>query len=199
MYTMQGHLEKEGQYELFETTNGHQILALNNKNYFAIVKGKYGDILVKSDSDHQKKKTQKKGHFYLASFDDDPDFRDLPHLFLEEGDKFREWILPNNAPTEKDYKKKLIKTQDLLSREKVESHVKGSGQRSNEKHDDSPTRHARADKNHKSSDYKRKTRASSERGERSKADLYQEARKAGIEGRSNMNKEELENALKKNK
>jgi hypothetical protein len=130
---MHGELEREGNYELFETNHGHQILELNNKVWFAIIKGKYGDILVKSDSDHVKSKVLKKGRFYLADFNDDPSFKDMPHLFLEDGNKYREWILPNYEATEGDFQKKLVKTGDLVSKEKVKDHVKGSGKVGNEK------------------------------------------------------------------
>jgi len=122
---MAGKPEKEGKYELFESNHGNIILNLNDKNYFAIIRGNYGEILVKSDSDHVKEKTLKKGNFYLANFESDPAFKDMPHLFLEEKDNlYKEWILPNDRPTKADYQKKLIKTQHLISKEKMLSHIK---------------------------------------------------------------------------
>jgi len=122
---MRGKLEKQGNYELFETTNGHQILNLNNKNYFAVIKGQKGDMLIATDSDHEKARTINKGKFYLADFDNDPEFSDMPHLFLQEGDKYREWILPNDEPSKADYQKKLVRTKKMVSKSKVEEHVKG--------------------------------------------------------------------------
>ena len=40
---MRGELKKEGKYELFETTHQHQILSLDNKEYYALVEGQQGD------------------------------------------------------------------------------------------------------------------------------------------------------------
>ncbi len=122
---MKGTLEKQGDYELFETTKGHQILVLNQQAWFALIEGDQGDIIVHSDSDHEKKKTLYAGDFYLANFRDDPDFRDQPHLFLQEDDQYAEFILPNGLPTSKDHQKKLIRSEEKLSREKVMEHVKG--------------------------------------------------------------------------
>lgn len=60
---MRGKIEKQGQYELFETTHGHQILSIDDEQlqkeeFFAVVKGDEGDLLVHSDADHDKQKTQ---------------------------------------------------------------------------------------------------------------------------------------------
>lgn len=169
-------LENEGSYELFRTTKGHQILSLNGKNWFAVVKGQKGDILVHSDSDHQKEKTLKKGKFYLADFEDDPEFRDMPHLFLQEGDKYREWILPNNAPSEKDYQKKLVKTGKLVLKSKVEEHTKGRGDSGSEKQY----------KGRKENLYTK-----------TKNELYRLAQKREIPGRSKLNKDQLVKRLAK--
>ncbi len=167
---MRGKLENEGHYELFETTHGNQILNLNDKHFFAVVKGQRGDILVGTNEDHKKDKTLKEGHFYLSDFDDDPEFRDLPHLFLQEGNKYREWILPNDKPTQKDYQKKLVKTGNLVPRSKVERHVKGKGNVGSEKQYQEEPEGLRA---------------------KTKEELYEMARKKDLSGRSKMNKEEL--------
>lgn len=167
---MRGKLEKEGRYDLFETTEGHQILNLNDKSFFAVVEGKRGDILVGTDADHEKKKSVKKGQFYLANFDDDPEFRDLPHLFLQEGKKFREWILPNNYPTKSDYQKKLIRTSDLVSKSKVEEHVHGKGKKGTEKQYQGKPEGLRT---------------------KSKKELYEMAKKQDVPNRSKMKKEDL--------
>lgn len=190
---MQGKLEGEGKYELFETTKGHQILNLDDKNFFAVVKGKYGDILVRSDSDHEKKKTVKKGKYFHADFDDDPEFRDLPHLFLQEGSKFREWILPNDAPTDKDYQKKLVKADNLVDKATVEYHVKGSGKKGTEKKYKGTAKEA---KPKEEGTGKNRPAAKSGNLQRlSKSELYEKAKKKNIGGRSKMSKDDLVKAL----
>jgi hypothetical protein len=182
---MKGKLESEGSYELFQTTKGHQILSLNNKNYFAVIKGQKGEMLIGTDSDHEKEKTLKHGKFYLASFDNDPEFNDIPHLFLQEGNKFREWILPNDKPTEKDYQKKLVRTGNMVSMSKVEEHIKGSANKGSEKKaSGSPSRKSSSGRSRDNLDNK------------SKNELMEMAKKKNIRGRSAMNKKQLIEELK---
>lgn len=121
---MKNDLQKEGKYELFKTTRGHQIISLNNDDFYALVKGQQGDIIVKSDDNHDKEKTLSSGKFYYANFHEDPDFQDTPHLFLEEGDEFSEMILPEGFPVEKDYQKKLVRTELKISKDKILDHLK---------------------------------------------------------------------------
>lgn len=120
---MKGSLKREGEYELFKTSRGHQIIQLGQE-YYALVRGQKGDIIVKSDSDHEKDKTISMGKYYYADFKDDPDFQDTPHLFLEDNKQFREMILPEGFPQEKDYQKKLVRIDEKLPREKVLKHLK---------------------------------------------------------------------------
>lgn len=169
-------LEKEGKYELFETNHGHEILVLNDKDYFAIIDTSQGHILVDSDSDHKKDHTVDSGKFYLADFEDDPEFKDMPHLFLKEGKKYKEFILPNDLPTDSDTQKKLVEPDEKLSKKKVDEHVKGPGNKGSEKQ------------------YQGK-----EEGLRdeSKKELYDKAKEKNISGRSDMDKEQLVKAIKK--
>lgn len=193
---MQGNLEKRGQYELFETTHGHQILNLNNKNFYAVVQGQRGEILVRSDEDHEKKKTIRKGDFYLADFKDDPEFNDIPHLFLQEGkNQYREWILPQDVPTNKDYQKKLVRTDSKVDADKVKYHTEGSGKKGREK------KYSGTEKEAKSRDEAAGKKDSSQRESltrKSKSELYEMARHKNIKGRSNMDKAELVEALGRN-
>ena len=116
-------LKKQGHYELFETTKGHQILTLDEQDWFALIETNQGELIVHSDSDHEKEKTLQKGDFYLADFQDDPDFNDIPHLFLQEKDQYGELILPNGLPTSQDHQKKLIRSDEKFSADKVKQHV----------------------------------------------------------------------------
>lgn len=129
---MRGKLKKEGNYELFKTTENHQILTLEDKDFYALVEGQKGDIIVHSDSDHEKQKTVSKGKFYYADFDNDPAFKDMAHLFMEDGLKYREFILPEGFPTKSDTQKKLVRPKEKLSKEKVLNHVKGKGNKGDE-------------------------------------------------------------------
>lgn len=172
---MRGKLKDEGKYELFKTSHGHEILNLENNDYYALVEGQKGDLIIHSDSDHKKQKTISKGKYYYADFDNDPEFQDMAHIFMEDGSKFRELVLPEGLPTKSDHQKKLVRTDDKLSKDKVMEHVKGKGNKGNEK---------------QYSDRKEGLRA------KSKEELYDLAQKHDIEGRSKMDKEELVKNLK---
>lgn len=175
---MRGKLKKEGKYELLKTTHGHQILSLDDKEYYAIVEGQEGDIIVHSDSDHEKQKTLEKGQFYFADFDDDPEFQDMPHLFMEKGKKYMEMILPNGFPTKSNHQKKLVRTDNTIPQKKVEEHVKGKGNKGSEKQYEDKPEGLRA---------------------KSKNELYDIAKKEGIRGRSKMEKKELVKEVSKKK
>jgi hypothetical protein len=116
-------VEDKGNYELFETTRGHRILALNGQRWFALVEGQRGEILVHSDSDHEKDHTIQEGEFYLANFEDNPKFQDNPHLFLQKGDEFQELIVPNGLPTEQDHQKKVVGTDETVSKDELTDHL----------------------------------------------------------------------------
>lgn len=171
---MRGKLKKNGNYELFETTKGHQILNLDDKEFYAIVEGQKGDIIVHSDSDHEKKKTLEKGHFYFADFEDDPEFRDLPHLFMESGGKYHEFVLPNGLPSKSNHQKKLVRTEKEVPKGTVEEHVKGEGNKGTEKQYQGKAEGLRT---------------------KTKNELYEEAKKRNVKGRSKMKKEDLVKSL----
>ena len=130
---MRGKLEREGTYEWFKTTHGNDILVLDDKDYFALVEGQQSDLIVASDSDHQKQRTQQKGDYYLAAFQDDPEFRDQPYLFLQNKNKFNALLLPQGLPDTRNHSKIVIHTQDELDPAKVEEHVHGRGNKGSEK------------------------------------------------------------------
>lgn len=112
---MSATVQKQGEYELFETTAEHRILALNGREWYALVEGQQSPLIVKSDSDHEKRRTLAEGTFYLIDFEGDEDFRDQPHLFLLEDGEYQELILPNGLPTERDHQKRLVETDDTIS------------------------------------------------------------------------------------
>jgi len=117
-------VQAQGHYELFETTHQHRILVLDHKQWFAWVQGQQGEILVRSDADHQKDRTTQTGQFYLLDFEDDPTYKDMPHLFLQKGDRYEEVMLPNGLPTEEDHQKRLVKTDHTLPRDELEEYLK---------------------------------------------------------------------------
>lgn len=170
---MNNEIKEEGHYELFKTTKGHQILHLNKNDWYALVEGQQGQIIVYSDEDHQKEETLEKGTFYVIDFERDEKFRDIPHLFLGKDEKFKEYILPNGLPTAKDKQKKIVETKEWVSKEKVEVHLKGKPES-------------------KSKNLPR----GKELASKTKAELQEIAKEKGITGRSKMNKSDLVKHLK---
>ena len=166
---MKNNLEKKGRYEILETTSGNEIIVLNDNLWFVITQTSQGHILVKTDSDHEKKRTVQKGKFYLADINEDPDFKDMPHLFLEKGDKYEEFILPKDLPTEKAGRKKVVFTDDKVSEKKVKRHVKNK---------------------------EGKVRKEEQLEDMNKNSLYEKAKGLDIEGRSKMDKKELADAIR---
>lgn len=116
-------VKKQGHYKLLKTNHGHTILDLDDKDYYAWIEGQQGEILVHSDSHHEFKKTEQEGDFKFVDFEDDPEYQDMPHLFLEEGGKYREVVLPNGLPTKKDHQKKIVDTHNKLSKKDVEDYL----------------------------------------------------------------------------
>jgi hypothetical protein len=166
---MKNQVKKEGRYELFLTTGKNEILSLDQSSWFAVAKGQRGDIIVRSSSDHEKEKTLNEGQYYLVLFNEDPDFRDMPHLMLEESSgKFREWILPKNLPSDSQPQVKLIKTNYTVSETKLRYHMKNK---------------------------RTSTRARKELESKSRSSLYKLAKNKNIKGRSKMDKNELLKAL----
>jgi hypothetical protein len=117
-------IREQGEYELFETNHGHQILVLNGNQWFAVVRGEKGDILVRTDADHIKRRTIQQGKFYLVDFIEDPKFKDMPHLFLQRDGKYAEWILPDELPTESDPQKRVVLTDDTLDKAELEHYLR---------------------------------------------------------------------------
>ncbi|MFW5883113.1 MAG: hypothetical protein ACOCVG_01985 [Verrucomicrobiota bacterium] len=122
---MNNRLKQEGHYEIFKTSNDHRVLTLDDRQWFAVVEGQNSDILVGSDADHEKDHTVREGRYFYAEMEDDPDFQDQPHLFMEEDGHFYEYLLPNGIPHGKGDKQRLIRTGERLPEEKVMQHVKG--------------------------------------------------------------------------
>jgi hypothetical protein len=116
-------VQAQGRYELFETTHQHRILVLDHEHWFAWVQGQQGELLVRSDADHQKDHTIQTGRFYLVDFERDPTYKDMPHLFLQKGDRYEEVMLPNGLPTEEDHQKKLVKTDHTLANTELEGYL----------------------------------------------------------------------------
>ena len=120
-------VQRRGRYTLFETPRQNRILVLGQDQWFAWVGGQQGDILVRSDREHERDRTLQEGEFYLVDFEGDPDFNDVPHLFLEKNGEFVEVILPNGLPTDADSQKRVVGTEKTIDRDKLARRLSSAG------------------------------------------------------------------------
>jgi hypothetical protein len=114
----------KGRYELFKSTHRHRILVLGGRKWYALIRGQKGQLIVRTDSDHEKAETLQRGKFYYVDFRNDPMFEDLPHLFLQKGDRFQEFILPNGFPTRADPQKLIVSTRKSLQPGELERYLR---------------------------------------------------------------------------
>lgn len=117
---MTASVQRHGRYRLFETPRQNRILVLNDDLWYAWVEGQQGELLVRSDSDHESRGAIREGESYLVDFADDPGFTDVPHLFLERDGGFQEVILPNGLPTDDDNQKRVVGSDKSIPREDLE-------------------------------------------------------------------------------
>lgn len=107
-------IQRQGRYTLFETPNKNRILSLGDNLWFAWVGGQQGELLVRSDNDHERERIIRAGEYYLVHFENDPSFTDVPHLFLGHDGVFSEVILPNGLPTDDDTQKRVVGTEKTV-------------------------------------------------------------------------------------
>ena len=115
-------VQARGDYELFETTKAHRILVLGER-WYAWVEGDQGEILVPTDSDHQKQRTLQQGRFFMVDFDDDPEFKDMPHLFLEREGRYAEYMVPKGLPGDGNAPNQIIETDHTLAKDELEGYL----------------------------------------------------------------------------
>ena len=116
-------IQRQGRYTLFETPDQNRILALGNDLWFAWVGGPRGELLVRSDRDHERERVIQEGEYFVVQFENDPNFTDVPHLFLGRNGGFTEVILPNGLPTDDDTQKRVIGTEKTVDAEVLRHHL----------------------------------------------------------------------------
>lgn len=124
---MSATVQRHGRYTLFETPRNNRILVLGDNQWFAWVSGQQGEILVRSDDEHERERTIQEGEFYLVDFENDPDFTDMPHLFLGSNGEFQELILPNGLPTDDDVQKRVVTTEKTVGDGELKQHLGAAG------------------------------------------------------------------------
>jgi hypothetical protein len=111
-----------GRYELVEDEHGHRFLVLG-KRWYVWIKGRKSPILVRTDSGHRRQRVLQRGRYLHVDFEDDPKFRDMPHVFLEKGDQYEELVLPNGFPTLADPQKRLVVSRKTLPKSELDDYL----------------------------------------------------------------------------
>jgi len=91
---MKGELKTQGNFEIFTTPEEKEILNLDNQAYYEL--NESNGSIRSTEPDPDKYSSKSAGKFYFAEFPDES------RLFLEDGDSFREIILPDGLPTKRD-------------------------------------------------------------------------------------------------
>jgi hypothetical protein len=119
-------IENSGRYALLQDAHGHRFLVLNGRHWYVWIEGQKSPLLVRTGPGHDKLRAVRRGRFYLVDFEDDPNFRDMPHLFLQSGERYREFLLPNGLPDERDPQKRFVVTRHYLAKSALERYLAGS-------------------------------------------------------------------------
>jgi hypothetical protein len=115
---------ERGKYELFEDAHGHRFLVLDGNRWYAWIDAQRSPLLVRTDSDHEIERTLQRGRFLLVNFRRDPKFKDMPHLFLQKGDEYQEYLLPSGLPSPRDPQVRFVVTRNSLPRKELEDYLK---------------------------------------------------------------------------
>lgn len=121
-------IKDSGQYELVQDSHRHRFLVLNGKKWYVWIQGQKSPIVVRTDSSHEIKRVVQRGKCYYVDFKDDPKFRDMPHLFLQKGDEYQEFLLPNGFPTQSDPQKRFVVTRKTIPADELEAYLGAAGQ-----------------------------------------------------------------------
>jgi hypothetical protein len=116
-------IKDSGRYRLLQDPHGHRFLVLDGKRWYVWIEAQRSPILVRTDPDHEVRRELQSGKFVYVDFRNDPQFRDMPHLFLQKGDKYQEFLLPNGFPTRSDPQKRFVVTRRRLPMHELEAYL----------------------------------------------------------------------------
>jgi hypothetical protein len=116
-------IEDSGSYKLLQDAHGHRFLVLNDERWFVWIEGQKSPLIVRTGPGHDKLRTVRRGRFHLVDFEDDANFRDMPHLFLQAGERYQEFVLPNGLPDERDPQKRFVVTRHFLPKRELERYL----------------------------------------------------------------------------
>jgi len=129
---MRGKVQNQGNFELLKSEEGRLLLLINSdikkEKYFWDVSGDYEYLIqtegVKEKSGDTAFEVIRTGHFYLIDIIDDPEYPDLPHLYLQDQrNNYEDFILPDGLPDLLDTEQEIITTGNIVDQEELDTFV----------------------------------------------------------------------------
>lgn len=129
---MRGKVLNQGNYELLKSAEGRLLLLLNSvikkEKYFWDVSGDYEFLILtegfKEKSGDTSFEVYRTGHFYLIDITEDPEYPDLPHLYLQDKrNNYEDFILPDGLPDLLDTEQEIITTGNTVDQEELDTFV----------------------------------------------------------------------------
>ena len=120
---------KQGQYEIFRTARRERVMVLDGDHfamepsYFTISEGAQGEFVARNAEDFDRHEILREGRFMLVEFQDDPEFQDIPYVFLERDGKFDEIYIPQGLPDEEGRRRRYIYTDHTIDAEQLEAYL----------------------------------------------------------------------------
>lgn len=121
---MRGNLCERGFYELFESDYGRRILVLDGRRWFAW-NAEDGEEKLYFTSQHKLEGYLKirEGNYLKTNVIDDPEYPDVPHIYLEHKDHYHEIIMEDGLPNSLDVEKKILVTDNIYDKNLVDTCV----------------------------------------------------------------------------
>ncbi len=122
-------LQQQGPYTLFHTPDGQRILTLDGSHYaltggyFTIAEGPQGELRALDDGDFEKEDILRQGMFKLVIFRNDPQFQNIPYLFLQKNHHYEEIFLPDGLPNTNDAPGRFIYTDHTIATSELEAYL----------------------------------------------------------------------------
>lgn len=120
---------REGDYQIHRIHRQHHVLRLDDDyfsmtdDYFTIAEGSQGELSTLVRRPRQIEKLLREGRYRLIQFRGDPQFQDVPYLFLQQDGKYREMFLPSGLPRNDVDTTRYIYSDHTIDAERLKSHL----------------------------------------------------------------------------
>ena len=123
-------IERQGDYQILRTTEDRRVLVLDGQSYvmhrayFTIAEGSQGELEAVNEADVDSLEVLRQGTYKVVVFCEDPQFQDIPYLFLEREGKYDELFIPRGLPGEPGAKVHYIYTDHTIDTDRLEAYLR---------------------------------------------------------------------------